>query len=110
MAQAVEFLLQCGLLEPVKGGFKIGKSRLHLGSESPLLYKHHINWRLQAMQRLSARKADENLHYSSVVTLSEEDVVRIKEKLVASIKEIKEMIRASKEETLQCFSLDFFRV
>lgn len=80
-----------------------------MGADSPLISKHHQNWRLQAMQSF-ARRSGESLHYSSAVTLSAEDCVRVKEKIVALINDVKTVVRDSKEETLRCFALDFFEV
>lgn len=108
VADAVDFLLRTGLMEKTKAGLKIGKAHIHLGADSPLIAKHHLNWRLQAMQRLGARS--EGLHYSSVVTLSEKDSLRLKEMMVGFIQSAKAVIKESKEEQLRCFSLDFFRV
>ncbi len=110
VAEIIDFLLSSGLLESVKHEFRIGKTHIHLGSDSPLISKHHINWRLQAMQKLSLRTAADNLHYSSTVTLSQADVVRIKEMIIQLIKNSKEIIRKSPEETLQCFAIDFFKI
>lgn len=109
VAKIVDFLLTTGLLEQSKEGLKIGNARTHLGADSPFISKHHINWRLLAMQKVASNRGD-NLHYSSVITLSEDDATKIKEMLVASIKNAKSIVRDSKEETLQCFSIDFFKI
>jgi uncharacterized protein (TIGR02147 family) len=109
VAEAVNFLLSVGLIVKGKRGFGIGQARIHLGSESPFISRHHQNWRLQAIQRVSRRAADD-LHYSSVVTLSGKDAILVKEKIVAFIRDLKDVVRDSKEEKLQCFSLDFFEV
>lgn len=109
VGEALKFLQEQGLVIANKGRLRIGPSRIHVGGNSPLVGRHHANWRLKAMQVISERR-QEGLHYSSVVTLSEKDAVRIQEKLVADIKEIKEVIRASPEEKLMSFNLDFFRV
>lgn len=109
VGEAVQFLTGAGLMTKGKTGLKIGAARIHLGSESPLISKHHLNWRLQAMQRFS-RRTSEDLHYSSVITLSAKDILLVKEKIVAAIRDVKEIVRDSKEEKLQCFSLDFFEV
>jgi len=108
VAEAVEFLLRTGLMEKNKTGLKIGRTQIHLGADSPLISKHHLNWRLQAMQHLGSRRDD--LHYSSVVTLSEKDAVQVKELIVSVIQNVKSIVRDSKEESLQCFSLDFFTI
>ena len=109
VANAVELLLKTGLLELSNGDLKIGQSQTHLGADSPFISKHHMNWRLLAMQKIGSNKGD-NLHYSSVVSLSFEDAIKIKEGLVSAIQDAKKIIRTSKEETLQCFTLDFFKV
>jgi uncharacterized protein (TIGR02147 family) len=108
VADAVEFLLRTGLMEKSKAGVKIGKAHIHLGADSPLISKHHQNWRLQAMQRLTGKS--DGLHYSSIVTLSEKDSVRLKEMMVGFIQSVKAVVKESKEEQLRCFSLDFFRL
>jgi uncharacterized protein (TIGR02147 family) len=108
VSESVQFLLGAGLLEQNRHGLKVGKKQLHLGAESPLIAKHHMNWRLQAMQSLS-RKQSNNLHYSSVTTLSEKDAERIKDMVISLIREAKAIIRDSKEETLQAFTVDFFQ-
>jgi uncharacterized protein (TIGR02147 family) len=109
VSQTVEFLLETGLLEAFGKGFKVGQTRLHLGAQSPLISKHHSNWRLLAMQRFPQRRASD-VHYSSVITVSKRDAVKLKEMLIGVLRSADEVIRDSREETLQCFSLDFFEV
>ncbi len=50
----------------------------------------------------------ENLHYSSVISLSKQDVQQIREILIKTIERIKPIIQRSPEETLYGFSMDFF--
>jgi uncharacterized protein (TIGR02147 family) len=109
VSQAVEFLVATGLLVSTGKDFKVGLTRLHLGSDSPLISKHHSNWRLLAMQRFPNRRTSD-VHYSSVITVSRRDAVKLKEMLVGVLRSADAVIRDSREETLQCFSLDFFEV
>lgn len=109
-SEALEFLVHSGLLERTKKGeLQVGKGQIHLGADSPLISKHHINWRLQAIREIE-RDPIAGLHYSSVVSMSKKDFHFIYEKLVELIKEIKPVIRESKEEEACAFSLDFFRI
>ncbi len=112
-SQALELLLESGLLVRTKTRegeqLKVGVARLHLPHDSPLISKHHINWRLQAIRALE-RQRQENLHYSSVISISEEDGARIREILVKTLETIKPIVRDSKEEKLTAFSLDLFEV
>jgi uncharacterized protein (TIGR02147 family) len=109
-AEALKFLAEVGLLtrDPERG-YGIGNARIHLGSDSPLISKHHINWRLQAIKSLEQAKPD-NLHFSSVLSVSHEDALRIREMFVKILQTIDPIIRDSKEERLQSIGLDFFEL
>ncbi len=107
IADVLEFLVGTGLVLREGNLFRTGKKSIHLGSDSPLIYKHHANWRMRAISALDA-KDEEALHYSSAITISYKDVPEIKSILVNTIKEIKARVRHTKEETPYCFSLDFF--
>jgi len=109
ISAAVKFLLECGLLKEGKSGLEIGEQRTHLGSDSPLISKHHMNWRLQAMRAIENAKS-ENLHYSSVVSLSHQDAASLRERMVEFISDAKKVIQASPAERVQVFSLDFFEL
>jgi predicted transcriptional regulator len=109
--EAVEFLVGIGLLayESKSQSLKVGRESFHLGFDSPLISKHHMNWRLQAIRAIEKCEPD-NLHYSSVISISKEDAQIIRETLVKTIEGIKPMVRKSKEEVLKSFSLDFFGI
>ncbi|MES2803731.1 MAG: hypothetical protein V4654_14660 [Bdellovibrionota bacterium] len=65
---------------------------------------------MKAIQSFEKEDFTKNLHYSSVVTLSEADCLKIKSLLVNYIGEIKTIIRDSKEEGMHSFSIDFFKL
>ncbi len=108
VATSLDFLVSTGLVIHSKEGLKIGPTRLHLPNNSPLISKHHCNWRLRALQSLEKNDIAD-LHYSSVVTLSKNDVKQIKETILAFIKESKGIIKDSKEETQYSLGIDFFK-
>lgn len=106
--EVVEFLVSAGLLIQGKRGLKVGTAHLHLGSDSPLVAKHHTNWRIEAIRSLE-KAAPEDLHYSSVVSVSYADCARIRKCLIEAIEAAKTIVRTSPEERLQVISLDFFQ-
>ncbi|MEK6706879.1 MAG: TIGR02147 family protein [Candidatus Poribacteria bacterium] len=110
IAEILEFLERLGLATHEQGRFVASTSRLHLGHDSPMIVKHHINWRLQTIRSLEREDASESLHYSSVVSISKNDVSQIKSLLVKAIEGTKSIIRDSKEEELHSFCLDFFKI
>jgi uncharacterized protein (TIGR02147 family) len=109
VTQILEFLVSRGLVEESKGRYSTGNTRIHLESDSPMIAKHHVNWRMQAVQAIEKESADE-LHYSSVITASEGDIPRIREVLVKAIEQIREIVKPSKDEALYCYSLDLFNL
>lgn len=108
--EILEFMQNLGLAELKNGKYTVGTTRIHLGNDSPMISKHHINWRLQAIQSLEKEDFLESLHYSSVVSIAKNDVNEIKSVLVKAIENAKKLIRDSKEEELHSFSIDFFKV
>jgi uncharacterized protein (TIGR02147 family) len=107
--EALSFLTSVGLLDKKGDHYTQGVARLFLGKDSPMIKKHHTNWRMRAIHSLDV-SLDKNLHFSTVVSLSQDDLLAIKEKLVKAIEDTRAIIRESKEEKVCCFSLDFFNL
>jgi hypothetical protein len=107
--KVILFLLSCGLLVEKNGEFQAGPSYLHLDRESPNISKHHSNWRMVAIQSLGNEEKND-IHYSTVSTLSKKDVETIRLRLVEEIQSYVQTVSQSKEETMYCFTLDFFKL
>lgn len=107
--QALLFLKDSGLVTVSKNICKIGPTRIHLGSDSPMISRHHNNWRMLTAQ-LMHKRLGTDLHYSSVVTMSNDDADKLRELIVQFIASSKEIIKKSKEEELFSLNLDFFKV
>jgi uncharacterized protein (TIGR02147 family) len=110
VTEILDFLVNMGLAARQDSRFIVGTARMHLGNDSPMISKHHINWRIQAIRALERADFHENLHYSSVVSISKKDITKIKSLLVKAIEEAKLVIRDSKEEELHSLCLDFFQI
>lgn len=93
-----------------KGIYNIGPSRIHLGKDSPIISKHHTNWRLQALKSLESDSSEVDLHYSSVMTLSKDDALKIKNILLNSVEQVEPILIASKEEDVFSMCIDLFKV
>ena len=89
--------------------YKMGPQRTHLESSSPLIQKHHSNWRLKALQRSDSLDPEE-LMYTSPVSLSREDFKIIREDLVLMIKKVLDRVHPSPAEEVACLNIDFFWV
>ncbi len=107
--KASEFLISCGLLAQKKGEITTGQKRLYLPGDSPLISRHHTNWRLHSIYSLSHATIGD-LHYSSVVTVSTEDAETIREILIKAVQKTKNVVRSSSEEDIFSFSVDFYKI
>lgn len=109
VTDVLEFLASVGLATQSGVRYQIGTQQIHLEKDSPLISKHHTNWRMQAMRALEQMKLDE-LHFSSVFTLTEQDALKIREILVEAIESSVGIIKVAKEEKLFSMTLDLFEV
>lgn len=103
----LDFLTQKKLVRLKDGKYEMLKPVLHLGRDSPLLPKHHANWRLRAIEAIDTA-APGNFHYSGVVALSKDDFDWAKMKLSATLEEIIERVRGSVDEKVGCLAMDLF--
>jgi uncharacterized protein (TIGR02147 family) len=109
MDQVLEFLLKVGILQQEKNILTTGTSVIRLGKDSPHIFRHHSHWRQQAIESLE-RETDRDLHYSAVVTLSSEDVLRLKERMLEQIKNNIDIVKPSVSEQVYVYNIDFFNL
>jgi uncharacterized protein (TIGR02147 family) len=109
VSEALAFMTSTGLIQEEKGRYTVGPVSIHLGEGSPMLARHHSNWRLQAIRSLE-QPSKNQLHYSSVATASEKDIPKIRAILVRAIEEARAIIKPSPEERLFCYNLDLFEL
>lgn len=107
--EALGFLCRSGLAKRSASGYELKVSNVRLASESPLMTQHHTNWRLQAVNALE-RESLRELHYSSVMSLSQKDATRLKEMILEFIGHFLSQVKVSREELIYCMGVDFFEV
>lgn len=103
----LEFLYQTGLAKKEGNKIQVNTTEIRLGKDSPHIFRHHTHWRQQAIESFE-REGISDLHYSAVVSLSKEDVLRLKDRMLENIKSDVEMIKISQEEEIYVYSVDFF--
>jgi uncharacterized protein (TIGR02147 family) len=105
--KVIEFLLEHKLCLMKEGKLKMGPARTHIGSSNLLVVKHHQNWRLQAFQKM-IQTDDDNLFYTSPMSLSFEVAEKIRRELPSFIEKISASVGPSKSETVRCLNIDWF--
>lgn len=105
--EILDFLTSVGLVRKETGLFFPGDVRIHIGVDSPMISKHHTNWRIQAI-RAFERETPQELHYSGVISVSHENLPKIREIMVKTLEQIRLLVKDSKDETVYCYALDLF--
>lgn len=108
--EVMRFLISCGLCVEENGLYKIGPQRTHLEASSPLISRHHVNWRLKAVERAEAIEPSEEIQFSSPLVLSKADAIRIRTLLLDEIQSVMKIVTPSPSETLYCFNLDWIKI
>ncbi|MCX6124789.1 MAG: TIGR02147 family protein [Proteobacteria bacterium] len=108
LLEVLDCLRELDLIEILPNGtLRQTTKSLHLDKSSPLISKHHINWRVQAVRAIE-QEAAQNFHYSSVVSLAEMDLPQVKAILIDAIEKIRAVVRDSKEEKIYAYTVDLF--
>lgn len=106
--QVLRFLSEKGILREHEGQFSPGTRSTHLESTSPLVSRHHGNWRVKAMEKHPSLSVEE-LAYTCPMSLSEKDAKLVRKILLSSISEIGKIRDPSPSEQAYCLNIDWFR-
>jgi len=106
-SRILNFLKNTNLCIEKNGSYYLGPQHTHLEFGSPFLSRHHINWRIKAMQR-SENLQDEEMMFTAPFSISKNDFIRIREELMKLIKTATKQIKDSPAEEIACLNLDLF--
>jgi hypothetical protein len=106
-SEILDFLLSVGIAVRKGTEYSRGTARIHLDRDSPMIARHHANWRFRSIQMID-RSHKDNLHYSSAMAISREDVEKLKAMIREFIQSTRPLIRDSPEEVAQCLLIDLF--
>lgn len=107
--QILDFLISVGLCLEKNGRPVMGPSSTHLEASSPLISRHHSNWRLKALE-VHDDLASEELAYSGPMSISKRDQEEIRAILLEAIRKATHRAVASSPEKLCCLNIDWFQV
>ena len=103
----LNFLLESGVIVNQGGSLVVGSKLLHIDSQSPLVVKHHQNWRLRAFDKMPFKR-EEDLFFTAPMAVSSEVAEKIRADLPAYIQKVSEWVGPSKEEVVRCLNIDWF--
>jgi hypothetical protein len=97
-----------GFVELTARGYRSMRDSVHVGKDSTLISRYHINWRQKAIADFTATPRLPGFHYSSVVSLSEPAAKEIRELILAHIEATRAVIIPAPSEKLFVYCLDFY--
>jgi uncharacterized protein (TIGR02147 family) len=103
---AIEDLLEFGLIREQDKKFFSTNKNIHIGKESPHYIHHRSNWLLEQMQK-SPSSSSRNLNFTCPCTISLNDFEKIKSILLDSIAKSHAVIDQSPAEMMACLTIDF---
>ena len=105
--EALERLEQIGLAEKEGAKWKVKQMSLHAPQGAAAADIHHRNWRVKALGLSEAGKKN-LVRYTSVHSLSAKDLGKVREILDQAIRQTRDVISPSPEETGACLLVDYF--
>jgi hypothetical protein len=107
VGKVLHFLEENGLVRKEGDRYLPTQTWVRIDKNSPLIVKHHTNWRQKAIQNLE-QEAQGDLHYSGVFSIDAATAYRIKDNFLETIKTQAKLCEAAKEEDLYIIGVDFF--
>lgn len=107
-SEILQFLVRTGICVLEGSRYKMGKAVVYLPNDSPLVVKHHTNWRIRAMQKMDNREATE-LFFTSPMSISVADFAKVREVFAKAIEEAMAICKDSKSEEVVNLNIDLFR-
>lgn len=109
VSEILNFLSRTGLVFDEKDHFQMGVSRIFLEHGSPHLPRHHMNWRVKAMQKVE-RITEKELMFTFPLSISKNDFEKVREELAEVFKKVSGIVKDSPAEEIGCLNVDLFWV
>jgi uncharacterized protein (TIGR02147 family) len=108
--EVLEFLIQYGLcIQDGNGGYRMGPKRTHLETSSPLITRHHTNWRLKAIENMEDAIPEE-FFYSGPMAVSKDVMAELRKDIADLVLNMVKKVGESPSEELACLNIDFFKL
>lgn len=105
----LEDLAKIDVVVKENGLWRVKQMQIHAPVGAATAAVHHRNWRTKALALPESRNRVP-LRYTSVHSLSAEDFKRVREILDRAIRDTRQVIEPSAEETVACLLVDYFEV
>jgi uncharacterized protein (TIGR02147 family) len=107
--RVLEFLVSTGLCVHDRGHYRMGPQSTHLEANSPLIARHHQNWRLKAIEHAD-KVTNEELLFTSPVSISKSSIPEVRKVLISAIEDCFKIIDPAPCEEMACLNIDWFKL
>lgn len=103
----LDFLVSIQMVRIENNALRAGTQSTHVGTDSPFLVKHHLNWRLKSAQ-VAEDITEEELMYTANFSISKKDFMRLREEILKLIQKFLNVVKDSPAEEIAQFNIDYF--
>jgi len=107
VSRVLSFMIESGILINRGGWYEIGTRNTYTGPDSPLVVKHHQNWRIQGFNRMPYHDK-KDFFITAPMSMSQEVADKIRAELPKFIEKISEWVDPSPSEVVRCLNIDWF--
>lgn len=108
VVEILNFLITHQLALKTENGYKIGSQLLHLNEHSKFLKQHHINWKMRGIDSLDYQNRMTDFHYSAVITLENNDIIKLRKKIIDQLGENLKFVESSEAQSGHVLCIDLF--
>lgn len=109
VARVVQFLIENNLCRIEDGKLTYNKQWTHIPARSPLVVKHHQNWRIRGFQSMDNFNP-EDFFLTAPMSMSMAVAAQIRARLPAWAEQIQKEVGPSDSEGVWCLNMDWFKV
>ena len=106
--KVLTFLLTNQLLTLNDNNLALGPTRTHAARDTVHFQRHHQNWRMQSINRIS-QVNDDDIFFTAPMVLSKDLAEELRQRIPRILKEITNEVTQSPSETTRCLCIDWFR-
>ena len=106
----LDFLVKNNLCLLEKNGtYRISEQSTHVDSRSPLVSRHHKNWREMAMRKMELQ-TEEDLFFTAPIVVNQQTMQLMRDQLLQTIQKLSKTATLSSSEQLICLNIDLFNL
>jgi uncharacterized protein (TIGR02147 family) len=109
--EALLFLEEYNLIEKIGDKYSWVGTSTHIPYDSPLVNRHHQNWRTQATKKMEQERAGETeIFFTAPMIIDRECAVKLRGMILKFIEESQAVSSKAPSKDLYCMNLDLFQV